>query len=481
MARFDRASRLTSCLFCLVSSRVETWTLLHLVPVTSSTHRAPPPSYRLQRAPSCLIQTLYSSPTDTSTTTSSPKMICQSTCLEYSASEYAVVNSTTYCPGPDTTNGNRTYNLNKDFVDCTNWTTLATNNSATCVSGASNEGNCGFGASTTQLCGFCSGSNPDDCCYSGERRDYFAIRLGLGYSAADGLVAIADRTAITDATICGFTLSPKANATTSSSSALPSSTSSIAPSSTASGSLQGNSGSSSNSFLSLSGGQIAGIVVGCVLGGLLLSALLALLVWCCCFRKRRKDRTQVRDSMSSFAPSAAVGAGAGAGAGGLWKSGRNGHNNSSEKGLLGSHGPAGLSSPSMGGGTMYSGGMNRSRESPYPGAMNKSMDSAVLSATTPLSPSGAMFGSTPGSGSGGAGAAGAAGGGAGGGSGAGAGAAAGAAGAAAGLGLTGATAGGFAGGTGNRHSGVVLPRVRDENQTAERWIETGSEVSVLWP
>ncbi|GFZ51123.1 hypothetical protein JCM24511_08881 [Saitozyma sp. JCM 24511] len=393
---------------------------------------------------------------NTSTTTSSPKMICQSTCLEYSASEYAVVNSTTYCPGPDTTNGNRTYNLNKDFVDCTNWTTLATNNSATCVSGSSNEGNCGFGASTTQLCGFCSGSNPDDCCYS----------------------------AITDATICGFTLSPKANATTSSSSALPSSTSSIAPSSTASGSLQGNSGSSSNSFLSLSGGQIAGIVVGCVLGGLLLGALLALLVWCCCFRKRRKDRTQVRDSMSSFAPSAAVGAGAGAGAGGLWKSGRNGHNNSSEKGLLGSHGPAGLSSPSMGGGTMYSGGMNRSRESPYPGAMNKSMDSAVLSATTPLSPSGAMFGSTPGSGSGGAGAAGAAGaagGGAGGGSGAGAGAAAGAAGAAAGLGLTGATAGGFAGGTGNRHSGVVLPRVRDENQTAERWIETGSEVSVLWP
>jgi hypothetical protein len=166
--------------------------------------------------------------------------------------------------------------------------------------------------------------------------------------------------------------------------------------------------------------------------------------------------------------------------GGLWKSGKNGHNNSSEKGLLGSHGPAGLSSPSMGGGTMYSGGMNRLRESPYQGVMNKSMDSAVLSATTPLSPSGGMFGSTPGSGSGSGGAPGAAGGG-GAGGGAGAGAAAGAAGAAAGLGLTGATAGGFAGGTGNRHSGVVLPRVRDENQSAERWIETGSEVSVLWP
>jgi hypothetical protein len=105
-------------------------------------------------------------------------MICQSTCLEYSASENAVVNSTTYCPGPDTTNGNRTYNLNKDFVDCTNWTTLVTNNSATCVSGASNEGNCGFGTSTTQLCGFCSGSSPDDCCYSGERQEGLLSFLG---------------------------------------------------------------------------------------------------------------------------------------------------------------------------------------------------------------------------------------------------------------------------------------------------------------
>lgn len=37
------------------------------------------------------------------------------------------------------------------------------------------------------------------------------------------------------------------------------------------------------------------------------------------------------------------------------------------------------------------------------------------------------------------------------------------------------------GGPGMRNSGIVLPRVRDENQSGDRWIETGAEVHVLWP
>lgn len=52
-----------------------------------------------------------------------------------------------------------------------------------------------------------------------------------------------------------------------------------------------------------------------------------------------------------------------------------------------------------------------------------------------------------------------------------------------GLGL-GAAATAFVGdmnGPGMRNSGIVLPRVRDENQNGEAWIETGSEVTVLWP
>ena len=34
---------------------------------------------------------------------------------------------------------------------------------------------------------------------------------------------------------------------------------------------------------------------------------------------------------------------------------------------------------------------------------------------------------------------------------------------------------------GARANGVVLPRVRDENQGGNRWIVSGSEVAVLWP
>ena len=93
-------------------------------------------------------------------------MICQSTCLEYSASERQIVNST-FCPGPAPTDGTRESRLLKDYVDCTQWTTLATNNTETCVQGIENEGNCGYGTSTGQLCDHCRGNSPDDCCYEG--------------------------------------------------------------------------------------------------------------------------------------------------------------------------------------------------------------------------------------------------------------------------------------------------------------------------
>jgi hypothetical protein len=95
----------------------------------------------------------------------SQKMVCQQTCLQYSASESQIVNNTAFCPtNPNPTN--RTDQLTKDYVDCTNWATLATNDTATCVLGSDNEGNCGYGSSTEQLCGFCQADSPDDCCYS---------------------------------------------------------------------------------------------------------------------------------------------------------------------------------------------------------------------------------------------------------------------------------------------------------------------------
>jgi hypothetical protein len=96
-------------------------------------------------------------------------MVCQDTCLKYSASENDITADQTYCPGPDLTAGNRSFQLNKDYVDCTDWTTLSTNDTSICVMGDTNENNCGYGTSTSQLCGFCAGDTPDECCYQGER------------------------------------------------------------------------------------------------------------------------------------------------------------------------------------------------------------------------------------------------------------------------------------------------------------------------
>ena len=101
---------------------------------------------------------------DGTSATTSQKMVCQDTCIQYSDSEKQIVAGAPYCPGPDDSGGNRTYQLNKDFVDCTNWTSLQTNDTSTCVSGAQNEPNCGYGANTAQLCGFCNSTSPDPCC-----------------------------------------------------------------------------------------------------------------------------------------------------------------------------------------------------------------------------------------------------------------------------------------------------------------------------
>lgn len=100
----------------------------------------------------------------------STKMVCQSTCLEYAASERALVANTTLCPTNDNSTTRQAWLL-KDYTDCTDWFTLATNDTNTCVLGEDNEGNCGFASDTNSLCGYCSGSTPPDCCY--------ACKLGL--------------------------------------------------------------------------------------------------------------------------------------------------------------------------------------------------------------------------------------------------------------------------------------------------------------
>ena len=158
---------------------------------------------------------------------------------------------------------------------------------------------------------------------------------------------------------------------------------------------------------------------------LILLKILALLAGLLLYhRRRRGEQQQHRDSSSSFAVGeGGAGAAAGSGFGGLFSANRNStkHGNPSEKGLLSSNGSPTNPSPDM------------REDTPYGGNGTSTESAAFL----------------------------------GGGAGAG----------------IGAGTGGLApgAGPGERTSGVVLPRVKDENQSGDRYIETGANVSVLWP
>nr|XP_019007710.1 uncharacterized protein I206_07344 [Kwoniella pini CBS 10737]OCF46491.1 hypothetical protein I206_07344 [Kwoniella pini CBS 10737] len=354
--------------------------------------------------------------------TTSMKMVCQQTCLQFSASENSIVNSTEYCPGTDLTGGTRETTLNKDFVDCTNWTTYSTNNTETCIRGEDNESNCGYGTSISQLCGFCNNDSPDDCCYSGS----------------------------TDMSVCGFTLPVRVNGTSTS---IPSNTvtgpsQSITSTNTATNTVSPN-GTSANDTAGttskLRGGRLAGVIVGSVLGGILL--LLLLLFLLLCLRRKRNNQKNQRDSVSSFAASQArPNSTANGNSGGIFglfspKQNDNSQNgqprNTSEKGLLSRNSNSlsqsnimnNSSTPTMGGDTFYSPSTHTGNGNNF-----KSSEGLPLSTTAIASGAGGLAGL------------------------------------------------GGLGGPGNRNSiGTILPRVKDENQIGEIWIEPGMEVSVLWP
>ena len=154
-------------------------------------------------------------------------------------------------------------------------------NDTECVQGYTNEPNCGWGPGTSdQLCSYCSPGSGTlaTCCYD-EKTDLSGC-AARGYQAA---ALVRPTTSIGP----GFAQS----------------TSSPAPSSA----------NSNGSGHKLSGGQLAGIIVGCILGALLIGALLAWLLFLCCCggaaRKRRQDETEAqsdRQGMLGGAASAAT-------------------------------------------------------------------------------------------------------------------------------------------------------------------------------
>ncbi|GHJ85545.1 hypothetical protein NliqN6_1947 [Naganishia liquefaciens] len=186
-----------------------------------------------------------------------PKYVCQSTCNEYSANEYSITRNRQYCP-TDPSGGDRYLTLIRDYASCTNWASSLTNNTDTCIEGDLNEGSCGFAGSTAQLCAHCNVTLPEDCCYQSN----------------------------TDLRPCGYTLAAKPSSTTSGTTTSSSTSTAVAE--------------ASRSGRRLNGGQIAGIVIGSVIGGLML--LLGLLFCCGVIGAGRRKRRHTESEKALHSP-----------------------------------------------------------------------------------------------------------------------------------------------------------------------------------
>lgn len=143
--------------------------------------------------------------------------------------------------------------IRADFTDCA---LPADSLSGSCMTGAENEpNNCGFSTNIEGLCGYCAASSPnatDSCCGAS---NVTTRCTGVTIPASVSMPAL-----------------------------FPSSTSSGTASATATNKA-GAAGAGVSSHHGLSGGQIAGIVVGSIVGSAL---LIGLLVCCCVFLRRRR-------------------------------------------------------------------------------------------------------------------------------------------------------------------------------------------------
>lgn len=193
------------------------------------------------------------------------KMVCQNTCRDFAASEQSIVNNPQICAPTNRLtaehNQTRSQTLTSDFTQCTDWNALSTNNTNTCVEGSTNEGNCGYGPFVSaQLCQACdpSGNNTiSSCCTASNTNLTDCAAFGF-----PGAVRVAAAAAASSSSSSSAAVASRTNA-------------SPAPSK-----------EDNNNGPDLSGGQLAGIIVGCIVGALLLGALIAFLI----FGRRRRDQ-----------------------------------------------------------------------------------------------------------------------------------------------------------------------------------------------
>ena len=176
--------------------------------------------------------------------------LCADTCAEFAQSEAYITADKNLCTNP---NEDLAKLIRADFTTCSLPDDSLTEN---CIAGFDNESsNCGFGNSTIGLCSYCSagGTNSTDtCCYNAKAE-----------TRCQGVKLPSITATMT------FTATPTATPTSTSSSA-------------ATSSAAADNGSGNGGGHKLSGGAIAGIVIGSVAGLALLA--LALLF---CLRSRR--------------------------------------------------------------------------------------------------------------------------------------------------------------------------------------------------
>ncbi|KAK3938788.1 hypothetical protein QBC46DRAFT_159967 [Diplogelasinospora grovesii] len=173
--------------------------------------------------------------------------VCAETCAQFAESEAYVVADAALCSNPSS--GAQTQ-IRADFTNCALPANALSSNQ--CIQGVTNEpSNCGYGNSTLGLCSYCASggiNSTDTCCYNSQAE-----------------------------TRCAGVVLPAITPTMTFTTSVPTATSSPTSSSQA-----GTGGSR------LSGGAIAGIVIGSVVG----LALLAALIFGCMLLRRRRRGSQ---------------------------------------------------------------------------------------------------------------------------------------------------------------------------------------------
>ncbi|KAL1303599.1 hypothetical protein AAFC00_006963 [Neodothiora populina] len=184
-------------------------------------------------------------------TGSATRPLCADTCAQYAESEESI-SASNYCGRPGQ---NAIGQIRADFTNCA---LPADSLSGSCIDGFENQqDNCGFSSNMGALCSYCAASSPnatDSCCVFSNTE-----------TRCDNVVL---------PVVATSTLVPLFTSSTS-----PPSSSSSATS-TGPGPVNRNRG--------LTGGQIAGIVVGSILGA---SLLLAMLIVGCVFFRKRQERS----------------------------------------------------------------------------------------------------------------------------------------------------------------------------------------------